>query len=92
MTTCTLDTDNGELIDLVRAAQSGDRHAFGNLFERFERHVMAIALRRLCDYGEAQELCQDFFIQAMKKISQLREPRPSPAGCARSPTGWRSIV
>ena len=74
MTTLTLDTDNTDLIGLVRAAQRGDRQAFGDLFERFERHVMAIALRRLGDFGEAQELCQDVFIQAMKKISQLREP------------------
>ena len=98
MTTCTLDNstgatcgnDNTELIDLVRAAQSGDRQAFGNLFERFERHVMAIALRRLNDFAEAQELCQDVFIQAMKKISQLREPEAF-AGWLRSITNRMAI-
>src|SRR6476660_1345313 len=78
MTTCTLDTENCELIELVRAAQRGDRQAFGDLFERFERHVLAIGLRRLSDYGEAQELCQDVFIQAMKKIDQLRTPEAFP--------------
>ncbi|QDU93660.1 RNA polymerase sigma factor [Lignipirellula cremea] len=62
------------IADLVRAAQVGDRDAFGELFERFERHVFAIALRRLGDYNEAQELCQDVFIQAMQKVAQLREP------------------
>jgi RNA polymerase sigma-70 factor (ECF subfamily) len=59
---------------LVLASQQGDRAAFGQLFERFERHVFAIALRRLGDYSEAQELCQDVFIQALQKIAQLREP------------------
>jgi 4-aminobutyrate aminotransferase-like enzyme len=49
-------------------------------------HVMAIALRRLGDFGEAQELCQDVFIQAMKKIRQLREPEAF-AGWLRSITG-----
>jgi RNA polymerase sigma-70 factor (ECF subfamily) len=44
---------------------------------------MALALRRLGDYGEAQELCQDVFIQAMKKIGQLREPEAF-AGWLRS--------
>lgn len=68
------DTDDTRLTELVRAAQSGDRAAFGELFERFERHVFAIALRRLGDYAEAQELCQDVFMQAMQKIEQLREP------------------
>jgi RNA polymerase sigma-70 factor (ECF subfamily) len=74
MTTLFEDTDKMQLIALVQRAQAGDRQAFGRLFERFERHVMGIALRKLGDYGEAQELCQDVFIQAMKKIRQLREP------------------
>src|SRR6187551_641119 len=90
MTTFTLDTDKTELIRLVRAAQRGDRQAFGTLFERFERHVMAISLRRLGDYGEAQELCQDVFIQAMKKIRQLREPEAF-AGWLRSITNRMAI-
>lgn len=60
--------------DLVRAAQSGDREAFGELFERFQPTVMAIAMRRLRDFADAQELCQDVFVQAMLKIEQLRTP------------------
>ena len=66
--------DQARIIQLVRAAQQNDRAAFGELFERFERHVFAVAMRRLGDYNEAQELCQDVFIQAMQKIGQLREP------------------
>ena len=60
--------------ELVLAAQTGDRAAFGELFQRFERHVFAIALRRLGDYTEAQELTQDVFIQALTKLAQLRVP------------------
>jgi RNA polymerase sigma-70 factor (ECF subfamily) len=60
--------------DLVLAAQQGDRNAFGELFRRFERSVFAIALRRLRDFNEAQELTQEVFIQAMTKLSQLRDP------------------
>jgi RNA polymerase sigma-70 factor, ECF subfamily len=59
---------------LVQATQSGQREAFGELFERFERQVFTIALRRIGDYGEAQEVCQDVFVQALQKIAQLREP------------------
>src|SRR3954452_25419648 len=90
MATLTIDTDKQELITLVEAAQDGDRQAFGTLFERFERHVMAIALRRLGDFGVAQELCQDVFIQAMKKIPQLREPEAF-AGWLRSITTRMAI-
>lgn len=74
MATLTLDEEKTQLIELVLAAQTGDREAFGELFERFERQVFAVCLRRLNDYGEAQELCQDVFIQAMRKIDQLRDP------------------
>jgi RNA polymerase sigma-70 factor (ECF subfamily) len=68
------DLRTATVAQLVIAAQAGRRDAFGQLFERFERHVFAIALRRLGDYNEAQELCQDVFVQALQKIAQLREP------------------
>ena len=60
--------------DLVRAAQAGDRAAFGELFERFQPAIQAIAMRRLRNFAEAQELTQDVFVQAMQKIDQLRTP------------------
>jgi RNA polymerase sigma-70 factor (ECF subfamily) len=60
---------------LVRAAQQGDRDAFGRLFEQFQSVVSAIAFRRLGNHAEAQEVCQEVFIQAMRKIGQLRDPR-----------------
>jgi RNA polymerase sigma-70 factor (ECF subfamily) len=66
--------DNQRLVSLVRAAQSGDRHAFEALFERYQRAVYVTVLRRLADEAEAQELCQEVFIQAMRKIGQLRDP------------------
>ena len=82
--------ENEELITLVQAAQQGDRNAFGRLFERFERHVLAIALRRLNDFAEAQELCQDVFIQAMLKVAQLRTPEAF-GGWLRSITNRMAI-
>lgn len=60
--------------DLVRAAQAGDRCAFGELFERFQPTILAIAKRRLRSAADAQELTQDVFVQAMQKIEQLRTP------------------
>jgi RNA polymerase sigma-70 factor (ECF subfamily) len=60
--------------DLVRAAQAGDRAAFGELFERFQPTIQAIAMRRLRNFAEAQELTQDVFVQALQKIDQLRTP------------------
>ncbi len=68
------ENDQSELVDLVSRAQEGDREAFGELFMRFERHVLAIAIRRLGNFVEAQELAQDVFVQALMKIGQLRQP------------------
>jgi RNA polymerase sigma-70 factor (ECF subfamily) len=63
-----------ELRALVVRAQSGDREAFGELAQRFERAVYLTALRRLNNDAEAQELTQEVLIQALRKLSQLREP------------------
>lgn len=62
------------LAELVIAAQGGERDAFGELFTRCERAVYNTAMRRLGDHGEAQELCQEVFVQALQKIGQLRVP------------------
>jgi RNA polymerase sigma-70 factor (ECF subfamily) len=90
MTTYTYDTDKLRAIELVREAQGGSREAFGELFERYERHVFAIALRRLGDYAEAQELTQDVFIQALTKLDQLRTPEAF-GGWLRSITNRMAI-
>jgi len=66
--------DKRQLVGLVAAAQEGDRHAFEALVERYQHAVYATILRRLGNEAEAQELCQEVFIQAMRKIGQLREP------------------
>jgi RNA polymerase sigma-70 factor, ECF subfamily len=59
---------------LVCAAQAGDREAFGVLVERYERAVYTAAFRRLGNHAEAQELSQEVFVQALRKIGQLRQP------------------
>jgi RNA polymerase sigma-70 factor (ECF subfamily) len=66
--------DEERLADLVREAQAGDRAAFGQLVERHERAIFVIALRRLGDHTEAQELTQEVFVQALRKLHQLRQP------------------
>jgi RNA polymerase sigma-70 factor (ECF subfamily) len=69
----------------VLAAQRGSREAFGQLVERFQRSVYAIAVRRLRNHAEAQELVQEVFVQVLRKLDQLREPEAF-AGWLRSIT------
>ena len=67
--------EKSELDELVLAAQRGDRQALGELVVRYERAVYAVVYRRLGNHAETQELCQEVFIQALRKIGQLRDPR-----------------
>jgi RNA polymerase sigma-70 factor (ECF subfamily) len=67
--------EDNDLIRSVRAAQRGDREAFGRLVVRYEQAVYAAAVGRLANHAEAKELCQEVFVQALRKIHQLRDPR-----------------
>jgi RNA polymerase sigma-70 factor, ECF subfamily len=62
-----------EITLIVERARDGDRGAYGELVERFQPTVYAIALARLRNPAEAQELAQEVFIHAMTKLSQLRD-------------------
>jgi RNA polymerase sigma-70 factor (ECF subfamily) len=64
-----------EITVLVERAKTGDREAFGELVVRFQNSVYAMALTRVRDPLEAQELAQDVFVHAMRKLPQLRDPR-----------------
>lgn len=66
--------EDGDLQRLVCAAKRGDRQAFGELVSRYQQAVYAAAYRRLGNHAEAQELCQEVFLQALQKIHQLRDP------------------
>ena len=57
---------------LVRAAQSGDRSAFGALYGRYSRMVHGILLARV-PRPVAEDLLQDVFLQALPRLASLRE-------------------
>jgi RNA polymerase sigma-70 factor (ECF subfamily) len=62
-----------EIVELVEKARLGDRAAYGALVTRFQPAVYAIALARLRNPAEAQELAQEVFIHGMTKLPQLRD-------------------
>jgi RNA polymerase sigma-70 factor (ECF subfamily) len=62
-----------EIIELVTQAQTGNRAAYGELVERFQPTVYAVALARLRNPTEAQELAQEVFLHGMRKLPQLRD-------------------
>jgi RNA polymerase sigma-70 factor, ECF subfamily len=58
--------------DLVLAAQDGNRAAFGSLYYRYRRMVHAVLLAHV-RYGDAEDLMQDVFVQAIRRLPNLRE-------------------
>jgi len=63
----------GDHVELVLAAQGGDREAYGQLYCRFARAVHAVLLARL-PRAHVDDLVQDVFLHAMTKLRELREP------------------
>ena len=59
---------------LVGAAQDGDRVAFGRLYERYARMVHGVLLAKV-PLSEVDDLVQDVFMIAIRRLSTLREPR-----------------
>jgi len=57
---------------LVRAAQHGDRIAFGLLYARYSRMVHGILLARV-PFSDVDDLVQDVFLQALPRLTTLRE-------------------
>lgn len=60
-------------VALIRAAQGGDRAAFGRLYEQYERLIHGILLAHVA-YDDAEDLMQDVFIKALQQLPALREP------------------
>jgi RNA polymerase sigma-70 factor (ECF subfamily) len=67
-----------EITLLVLRAQAGDRPAYGELVQSFEPMVYALAMLRLRNPSEAQELTQEVFVHALRKLEQLKEPAAFP--------------
>jgi RNA polymerase sigma-70 factor (ECF subfamily) len=85
ITQTTLDYPVEDIADLVRAAQAGDSDAFSELVVRFQPSIYALAMRRLGQHAEAQELCQEVLVKAFEKLGQLKTPEAF-AGWIRSIT------
>src|SRR5438552_6411404 len=62
-----------DVMELVLRARDGDREAYGELAQRFQSTVYAVALARLRNPTEAQELTQEVFLHGMRKLPQLRD-------------------
>jgi RNA polymerase sigma-70 factor (ECF subfamily) len=53
---------------LAQSARDGSEEAFGELVRRFERPVYTLVLRMVHDPGTAEELAQDVFVKAYRRL------------------------
>jgi RNA polymerase sigma-70 factor, ECF subfamily len=56
----------------VRAARDGDRAAFGRLYQRYARMVHGVLLAKV-PLDAVDDLVQDVFVRAMRRVSTLRK-------------------
>lgn len=59
---------------LVADALSGGPEAFGPVVERYQRAVFAVAVARLKDFDQAEDLAQEVFIRAFERLTNLKKP------------------
>ena len=58
--------------ELIKRAQEGDSDAFGALFQAHKSRIYSVCLRMTSNCAEAEDLTQDAFLQAFRKIKKFR--------------------
>ena len=61
-------------VQLIQDTLSGDDTAFNILVQKYQKSVHALVWRKIGDFHYAEEITQDAFLQAYKKLSTLRNP------------------
>jgi RNA polymerase sigma-70 factor (ECF subfamily) len=72
--------------ELVADTLSGDHAAFGTLYDRHSRYVRAVVAAVSCDWSAVDDMTQECFLRAYRKLDSLRDRNrvgPWLAGFAR---------
>jgi RNA polymerase sigma-70 factor (ECF subfamily) len=64
-------TPGGEA-ELIQAAQSGEEKAFEQLFRQHKDRVFSLCLRLTGNYHEAEDMTQESFVLAFRRIGNFR--------------------
>ena len=60
---------------LIQRILTGDDAAFSALVRKYQRSVHALAWRKIGDFHVAEEITQDTFLKAYRKLATLKEPQ-----------------
>ena len=61
-------------VELIHSVLSGDETAFSDLVQKYQKSVHALAWRKTGDFHIGEEITQDTFLQAHKKLGSLKNP------------------
>ena len=61
-------------VQLIHRTLAGDDEAFSALVQKYQKSVHALVWRKVNDFHYAEEITQDTFLQAYKKLSTLKNP------------------
>ena len=71
-------------VQLIRKILSGNDAAFSILVEKYQKSVHALAWRKIQDFHHAEEIMQDTFLRAYKKLPTLKNPNQF--------AGWLHVI
>ena len=69
---------------LIQQVLQGDQEAFSSLVRKYQKGVHALAWRKIGDFHIAQEITQDAFLNAYKKLGTLKNHTQFP--------GWLYVI
>lgn len=67
-------TSQSDNTTLVEMALSGGPQAFGPIIERYKDAVFGVALSRLRNFHDAEDMTQSAFVEAFDKLPDLKDP------------------
>lgn len=70
--------------DLIQRTLAGDKSAFSELVEKYQKQVHTLAWRKTGDFHTAEDITQDTFIIAYQRLHTLRKPNQF--------SGWLYVI
>jgi len=67
-------TADPQLAELAKRARDGNRPAFEQLIDRYQKDIHRMIYYRILARMDTEDLTQDVFVRAYRNISRLREP------------------
>ena len=62
-------------VELIQRVLDGDDTAFSELVRKYQKSVHALAWRKVQDFHIAEDITQETFLKAYKRLSTLKEPQ-----------------